>query len=236
MRVETGEPAPSELSLIVGDFVQNLRAALDHLVCSIVQATGSSPTASHAFPIFTTKPDASRRSWDRWNRQLKNVDASVVALIDYVQPYKRGAEADRDALACLQALSNEDKHRVVLQTVNAVVNPEEAPPRLNFEFHDVTEIEHYELHAMKPLHGGDVLMEAEIVITGPAPRISFKGELPIDVAFGQSMILTAEFATIFDHVDIIVAHLANEVLGAAIGPAPLGERLGADIFERASES
>lgn len=231
VRVESNERPPSDLSLVVGDFVQNLRAALDHLVCSIIEAQGGSPTTSSCFPIFTTDPAISQRSQNRWARQLQGIDEDTVELIKHVQPYRRGSDAHRDALACLQALSNEDKHRVVLQTVTAVVCPEQAPPKLDFESTDVEEIDRYELHAMKPLSDGDLLMEAEISITGPAPRISFQGELPIDLAFGRSLIPAGEFVTMFDRVDVIVAHLANEALDAHLGPHPMGDRLGNEFFE-----
>jgi hypothetical protein len=140
-------------------------------------------------------------------------------------------EPARDALACLQALSNEDKHRVVLQTVKALPHPDEAAPDLDFEVEDLDEIESYELHAMKPPAPGDILMETVINITGPNPRVRIKGRLPIDLAFGKRPISAAGLAQIFDRVDVIVAFLGNEIWGANLPHRPLGARLGDKAFE-----
>ncbi|HET6999554.1 MAG TPA: hypothetical protein VFI03_13320 [Solirubrobacterales bacterium] len=226
IRVVGGEPPPDEMSLIVGDFVQNLRASLDHLIWAAVRATGNTPTMGNAFPIFLEGPQTSRRKEALWARQLAGIAEEAIPLIDQIQPYKRGEDARFDALACLKELSNEDKHRVVLQTLNAIPDPNDAAPDLDFEYLDVEPIESYQLHAMKPLANGDLVMEAAIKITGPEPNIRIKGELPVEVAFGEFRIPASGLAMMFDRIDVVVAHLANELLGANLGPQPLGARLG----------
>lgn len=49
-------PPPLEWSLLVGDFVQNLRAALDHLIWQMIRANGQKPGGRSAFPIFDQRP------------------------------------------------------------------------------------------------------------------------------------------------------------------------------------
>jgi hypothetical protein len=61
-----GIPPPEQASLIVGDFVQNLRASLDHVVCAAAEVNGNTSTMSNAFPISLRPPEATRRDTDRW--------------------------------------------------------------------------------------------------------------------------------------------------------------------------
>lgn len=236
VHVTGGMPPPANASLIVGDFVQNLRASLDHVVCAAIAASGSSLTTRNAFPIFLSPPDRDRRAKARWDRQLAGLAPEAVSLIDHVQPYKQDEKATHDALACLQALSNEDKHRVVLQTVKALPHPDEAAPDLEFEVDDLEEIESYELHAMQPLTPGDILMETAVTITGPKPQVRIKGRLPIELAFGARAIPAAGLAQMFDRIDIIVAHLSNQLLGADLPPQPLAVRLGGKAFDLSGET
>jgi len=235
VRIVGGNPPPEDVSLIVGDFVQNLRASLDHLIWAAVEANGETPTNGNAFPILADSLESNRRAREQWDWQLRGIAPKALPLIEHIQPYKRGENADRDVLACVRRLSNEDKHRVVLQTVRAVPNPDEAAPDLDFEVKDMAEIESFELHAMKPLAVGDTVMEAAVQITGPDPNIRIKGELPIELAFGEPPIATSGLAEMFDRIDVIVAHLANELLGADLPPQPLGDRLGEATFERIQE-
>jgi hypothetical protein len=212
------------LSLIVADFVQNLRAALDHLLCG---GEGERRRAD----IRQRLPDPGQGPRELWpvakalDRQVSGISEEAEALIRYAKPFRLDDDADRHPLACLQALSNEDKHRVVLRTATAVPHPELAAPVLDFDLHDIAEFETFELHAMKPLKAGDVLMEAAVEITGPLPHIRFKGELPVEVAFGEMMIPASELIKMFDRVDLLVIHLSNELLGAQVSLEPLEARL-----------
>ena len=48
MRAAIDRPFPEWWSLIVGDFVQNLRAALDHFVCQLIYDAGARPVSDAA--------------------------------------------------------------------------------------------------------------------------------------------------------------------------------------------
>jgi len=62
-------PVPVEMSLLLGDLVHSLHAALDYAVCSMVEAVGAEVTKRHAFPIFDTQDD-----FDHWlPRRLAHV-------------------------------------------------------------------------------------------------------------------------------------------------------------------
>lgn len=226
-------PPPPELSLIAGDFLQNLRAALDHLIWQLVRASGQKPGRSNAFPILVKAPTVKNGGVDRWNRQLRGVDPRFWRFIEKVQPYKRQDRPQLDPLAVLQSLSNEDKHRVVFQRFAAIPHPESAEPRLDIEaVSDVKVDEEYELLANKPIEDGDKIVSAVISVQGSSPQVKLKGELALDVAFGQDLIPAAQLIHIFDRVDAIVALFSAVCFGGSWGPKSLGDRLGPEVFER----
>ena len=116
----TEQPDPV-LALMVGDFVHNLRSALDHVIFACVpRAKRSNATG---FPIaykdifaedangeFVVKDDDARASFER---QINGVDARTRALIIDAQPYHFGAEAHRQTLGIISRLDNADKHRAL---------------------------------------------------------------------------------------------------------------------------
>jgi hypothetical protein len=232
VRVEVDVPIPPELSLIAGDFIQNLRAALDHLVWQLVIANGQRPDTGNAFPIHSQKPTRKNRGLERWRRQTRGLHPAADYWIDQIQPYRRPNGPSRDPMTILARLSNEDKHRVVLSSVASVPHPDTAEPRMNITpISDVGPIKSYELEARKPLESGDVLLEAAIEITGPNPNIHLDGELPLEVAFGQVLIPVEGLVDLFDRVDVMVGHLANVTYGSELPPNPLGVRLGHETLD-----
>src|SRR5262249_48175026 len=93
-RVSPEQIPPAELGLILGDFLTNARAALDHVAWELVK-TGSNPSPDRAhlvqFPICVT----SDSDFDgRRSTQLPGVGDEVVAIIRRYQPYIRGQFTD----------------------------------------------------------------------------------------------------------------------------------------------
>lgn len=104
-------PVPPKLALAVGDAVQNMRAALDHLVYALVpEALRSRRTL---FPIIMKR--------DKWKKEgaprIKGVDEESAALIERMQPYHGRGEGE--FLAVLGALSIDDKHKLLVPVVAA---------------------------------------------------------------------------------------------------------------------
>lgn len=227
MRIEINRPPPPELSLIAGDFIQNVRAALDHLIWQLVGANGQRPGRGNAFPILSQPPTAKNGGREKWNRQMRGVHPTACRWIDLTQPYRRGNAIGDDALILLSKLCNEDKHRVVLGNVVGVAHPEQAQPQLNITpIRDVGTIESYQLKTRKPLKDGDVLLEAAIEITGSNPEINLDGDLPLEIAFGKALVTLEGLSQIFDRADLTIGHLANVTFGSNIAPQPLRKRLG----------
>lgn len=191
MRIKIEREPPPEWSLLVGDFVQNLRAALDHLIWPLARANGHLESSGHAFPIFDQRPPMKRnhRQRETWNRMLAGVHPAAVNFIDLCQPYQGGdGPGRRNLLAALRKLSNEDKHRNLLPAFSAVWGGEgggEVDLKVMWSRDVRTPLEGGQVYAGRPLKDYDLVVEAPVVITGPNPAVKLKGKVPLDIAFGR---------------------------------------------------
>ncbi|HEX2645867.1 MAG TPA: hypothetical protein VHO95_01435 [Candidatus Dormibacteraeota bacterium] len=97
--------------VLIGDCVQNLRAALDHAAYQLVpEPTRSSEADNVTFPIFdnATKYEAKKKQ-SAW---IGAIHPQAVSIIDSLQPGATPAPHDH-ILWKLYRLSNIDKHRTV---------------------------------------------------------------------------------------------------------------------------
>ncbi|WP_413989353.1 hypothetical protein ACMDCR_25790 [Labrys okinawensis] len=97
-------PPPVEISLIIGDAIQNLRAVFDHIVACLALAEGNSYTGvSFPFNIDSTKFEQDYR------RSTRKISPRARKLIYRLKPYGGGDYW----LYLLNKLSNADKHRTL---------------------------------------------------------------------------------------------------------------------------
>lgn len=109
------------LGVVIGDCLSNIRSALEHLMCQLVESKGGMVTRETQFPI---------RDVRRIDKAGKPVPlkvagltaADVLALIDALQPYQRGGNAASHPLSVLRKLSNTDKHRLLHVTAAHVAD------------------------------------------------------------------------------------------------------------------
>lgn len=96
------DPLRNRASVLVGEIVYNLRAALDYLVYVLAEEDSGTRQNATQFPIEDSQQGftAHRHTW------LKGVSDEHAAIIRQFQPY-RGCEWTR----ILRDLSNPDKHR-----------------------------------------------------------------------------------------------------------------------------
>ncbi len=104
---------PDEFSLIIGDFLQNLRAVLDHMVHELGERHLGRPLTDKEardsmFPIYCDKPLPPQESV----RRLGSIDPAKKAAIEQLQPHTR-SDTQYDFLCDLSELANRDKHRAV---------------------------------------------------------------------------------------------------------------------------
>lgn len=101
-------PVPPDVSLVYGDVVHCLRAALDILACDVVRANDKSAD-DVAFP-FASSGDALEAQIKR--KKFDRASPDAVNLLKQFKPYPDG----NDNLRALHDLDILDKHRMVLPT------------------------------------------------------------------------------------------------------------------------
>jgi hypothetical protein len=124
-RATHDSPDPTQLSPLIGDFVQNVRASLDYLVWELVSVAGNAGTTSNEFPIFT---DPKRYVKDS-PKKIHGVPPEAVMVFERLQPFA-GANSqawnpnwrdpDREPLTLLRDLSIRDKHRSINLTTHVM--------------------------------------------------------------------------------------------------------------------
>ena len=112
-KLDTGGALPARLPIIVGDFLQNLRSALDYLVWELVGAANNQPSRENMFPICSTL-DAFKAQIKRG--RLQGMAPDAIAEIQSLQPYHLGQDFDKSTLFVIDDLCNINKHRRILLT------------------------------------------------------------------------------------------------------------------------
>lgn len=112
------KPPPASLSLIAGDCIHNLRAALDNLAFELALAHNverplpRSIEGKSAFPILSNDIARAPESLKQFNRMMRGIDPLAKIDIEGLQPYKQGDKFRSNRLWQLNELSKEDKHRL----------------------------------------------------------------------------------------------------------------------------
>ena len=104
--VQTRCALPLDFSLIVGEAIHQLRSALDHLACRLIEAAGGTPSDTLYFPIC--KSAAIYKA--RVAGEIKGVKPGAIDVLNAIKPYKGG----NNVLWALHKLNNIDKHNLLL--------------------------------------------------------------------------------------------------------------------------
>jgi hypothetical protein len=106
---------PPEFSALIGDIVQNLRCALDHLAWHLVTTGPVSPKAKERnvyFPIFETESEYREGKM----KKIEGMTPAAIDAIDAVKPYFRldTVGIGNPALYWLSVINIQDKHRLLI--------------------------------------------------------------------------------------------------------------------------
>lgn len=114
-RLKIKEPYPERWSILIGDALTNLRAALDHALWFAVLAQSGPPTTWAVKPERVQFPIASteQKFKDPDKTLAPMVSPDIWDVVKAVQPFHGGAHAHTAPLEILRWLSNVDKHRAV---------------------------------------------------------------------------------------------------------------------------
>jgi hypothetical protein len=168
------EPLPM-WSALVGDALQDMRAALEHLAYALAVAYSGEPDDPEkvSFPITDTlgKFNAVRK------QKIGLIDPAAQALIQEVQPYHRGDRAEFHSLMVLDDLARVDRHRTLHITPAFLMGTD-------IDMRSVTDIHIIDVD----LHLGRVVDGAEIAtfrlaITGPNPEMHVDVSPEFGIAF-----------------------------------------------------
>ena len=128
----TGRP-DEHISVVVGDFLHNLRSALNYLMVGLVPSARKRKTQ---YPLFDKDPfvreSGSRKYVERnaagrrvWHEYTDGVRPEVLAIVKEFQPYSFGDRPGHvNLLSCLNSLSNADKHRQLSVIPMGLEDPE----------------------------------------------------------------------------------------------------------------
>lgn len=105
---------PLRLSVLLGDFLHNLRSSLDHLAWQLVLTNGGHPDTGTSFPIFEKRRDFKKfkKNKETITGVVGEVADEAADLLEGLQPYNNAAGSPREhPLWILSKLNNIDKHR-----------------------------------------------------------------------------------------------------------------------------
>ncbi len=107
---------PPSWGVAIGEFLHDLRSALNHLLVTVAQ----SPTELIQFPCAVTKGD-----YKSCGQMIAGVPPEYLPLIEAAQPYHRGdiSAAKMHPLRRLADLNNRDKHHFLLVTLLGLQDP-----------------------------------------------------------------------------------------------------------------
>jgi hypothetical protein len=118
---------PQELGVLIGEMAHDLRSALDGLVYQLALLKTKTPASNTQFPIFLVGRTKRRRRGKRGGliphfegmglsdgrSMIRDLRPEHQAMIERLQPYKRGRGHHRDPLFLLREINNADKHRLI---------------------------------------------------------------------------------------------------------------------------
>jgi hypothetical protein len=130
-RVHVTEKPDPIISMMFGDFVHNLRSALDHIIVACIPK--KERTEATGFPIvykdifardkdgeFVVKDAKARENFDR---SIRGIDPSARAIVILSQPYHVGEQARLWTLGIINRIDNADKHRALTEIGGGVTRP-----------------------------------------------------------------------------------------------------------------
>lgn len=123
VRVLKADSPPAELSLLAGDAFQNLRTALDYLVCQLVTANGGKVKSKTNFPIFE-RPIVAAHDISSFEEKVEGMRNEAKQVILGIKPYKGGD----DTLWRLGKLNNLDKHHLLVTCWGSLTAVNGFPP------------------------------------------------------------------------------------------------------------
>jgi len=207
--MQVRENPPLRLGLLFGDFLHNLRSALDNLVHELILLNGATPGRTTGFPVFDTE-----RSFKAVGiKRIKGVTGRHAAAIESVQPYPGRDEPVIRALALLNSLATVDKHKLIHPVfLNIGRSPDE--PNIQEFTHGGIPLK---IEVITPPFGARLDDGAEVgrfrLLTGEGAgdwEMEVQGKISAGIAFGDMNVRLEALPQLGGHVRGIVEWFAPD--------------------------
>jgi hypothetical protein len=195
---------PLEVTLIVGDVLQNLRSSLDHLACHLIRKGNGTVTTQSGFPIAS---DATKYLPSFFDRKIAGMWQEAKDAIHAIKPYKGG----NDTLWRIHELNKIDKHRLLLTACSTHVGRSSTPSerlrmqKIFTDSHPGLRAPNLRGHLMSipiriPLKAGDILC------TVPHSELEQNMKFLIDVAFNEPQIIECKpiIPALYDMSEVVL--------------------------------
>jgi hypothetical protein len=187
--VEIGDDWP----LIAGDAIQNLRAALDHLMWQLaIIHLGRQPTRREARLVQYPEVTRARSLVPGGDRFLTYLRREDIEVLKRFQPYKRRKKGELHPVPKLIRLSNADKHRRLPLLVTAPTAAEFRPaiyfdcvPVLRTQPDGRPAAQWFHRVPRRPPRVGDEILRVLVLPTGPEPDAECDAQLFFWIALGK---------------------------------------------------
>lgn len=179
--LEAVRPIPKAFSVVIGDVLNNLRAALDHAVYALVQV--GQPGAVSPKDIYFPICGSSAEYKARFARVMPGLRTDAIKAIDTVAPYVGGAGEYYWHLA---RLNNIDKHRLLLTIWGSLRGHTMFPSQRKwvgeFQRKDPAEFR-TSFMALNPR--AHLLNVGDVLLTIPKAEVEEDMKFLIDIAFAE---------------------------------------------------
>ena len=109
-RLVAKKEVPPRVGILVGESLQQLRSALDHIAWQLALLTTDDPPSNTEFPVYKDR-DGKRGYCNNRERKIGAIPSDAKTVIDGMQPYLQPSPKE-DPLWMLHRLANDDKHRL----------------------------------------------------------------------------------------------------------------------------
>ncbi len=176
-RTKYFDPPPLRLGVIASDYLHQLRATLDNLVCALAEMNGVTCGKHHRFP--TTLDRANWRSDS--GSMLKGLRRDHIAEIATVQPYTASYDPIHHPFAALDALNRLDKHRFLTPTALSFADstPEVVVGKPGIALKEVL------FRPGTPLETDGEFLRVSTEPCDEDPQLQLQSDLGVHISFGE---------------------------------------------------
>lgn len=180
---------PEELSVIIGDCLQNMRMSLEHIVWALAEQELGREPGHTAFPICKTREDFENRG----KKGIRNIPQRAKLVIGSLQPYITGGkDPEGEPLWQLNEYANIDRHRElsVIYSDSEIIEKADVGRRLEdgtfvpFESDDDI-VEEFRLVAGALVHGGELM---SFKLKREVPDLDVEYSAPQSIDFGKQYV------------------------------------------------